>query len=279
MSSEKRKKSRHHQEPEPEAEPEKEPYPTATLTAVEAQSVKQVLDDVCFKLVVIGDSGVGKSAITFRFCDDVFHEDAVPTLGVDFKYSRVETAETPSRLARLQVWDTAGQDTFLSLTTSFYRSAAGVLLCFDLTNRLSFLHLPKWLERIHENTIGKDEKGGLPPIVVVGCKLDLAGDISKRPKGATGHVRTSSMNMRQVTSQEAATWCDQNGILCYFETSSKERTNVIEAFRHLATYIVKNTKLDSVSSGVSGSRSRRDQPVRPGDTVNNEKSEKKGCSC
>ena len=294
MPSEKKKKekrSKHdkHDKHEPTdetsttAEVEKAPStPTASLTAEQAQSVQQVLDDVCFKLLVIGDSGVGKSAITFRFCDDIFHEDAVPTLGVDFKYSRVETAEHPSRLARLQVWDTAGQETFLSLTTSFYRSAAGILLCFDLTSRLSFLHLPKWLERIHENTTGRDEKEGSTPtpIVVVGCKLDLAGDLSLRPSGAGGgHIRTSSMNLRQVSSQEAAAWCDQNGILCYFETSSKERTNVIEAFRHLATYIVKNTKLDSVSSGVAGSRSRRGQTVRPGDSVKPEKDEKPGCKC
>lgn len=132
------------------------------------------LDDICFKIVLVGDSGVGKSAVTFRFCDNVFFAEGAPTLGVDFKYSRIETSEAKPRTARLQIWDTAGQEAFLTLTTGFYRSAAGVVLCFDITNRMSFLHLDLWMQRIKDNCRRGVNDGQMPPIVLVGCKLDLA---------------------------------------------------------------------------------------------------------
>lgn len=257
--------------------------PTIPSKAERAAAIQQAvndinLDDICFKIVLIGDSGVGKSAVTFRFCDDIFFEEGVPTLGVDFKYTRIETAEKVPRTARLQVWDTAGQETFLTLTTGFYRSAAGVVLCFDLTSRLSFLHLDQWMQRIKDNCLRGAGDSKLPPIILVGCKLDLAkndpfsialsGSSSKAIPAATGssvfepnNIRNSKIKKeisesstfchRQVTEAEALAWCEANNVLCYFETSAKENTSIVEAFRHITTYIVQNAKMDTVVKGNS----------------------------
>ncbi|GET86585.1 small GTP-binding protein Rab7, putative [Leishmania tarentolae] len=90
------------------------------------------MEDLVYKIIVIGSVSVGKSNITSRFCDGAFYPDLVPTLGMDFKYRSCNTLEKNSRCVRLQVWDTSGQDDFVTLTTAFYRNCQGALLCFDL---------------------------------------------------------------------------------------------------------------------------------------------------
>eukprot|EP00744_Colponema_vietnamica_P012489 GILI01017527.1.p1 GENE.GILI01017527.1~~GILI01017527.1.p1 ORF type:complete len:391 (-),score=62.50 GILI01017527.1:151-1323(-) len=285
--------------------------PTIPSNAQRAAAIQQAvndinLDDICFKIVLIGDSGVGKSAVTFRFCDDIFFEEGVPTLGVDFKYTRIETAEKVPRTARLQVWDTAGQETFLTLTTGFYRSAAGVVLCFDLTNRLSFLHLDLWMQRVKDNCLRGSSDSKLPPIILVGCKLDLAkndpftitiganntsggtssvfeNNKSSKLKRELQEASSGSFCHRQVTEAEALAWCEANNVLCYFETSAKENTAVIEAFRHITTHIVQHTKMDSVAKGSSGAKGSGGgvnlRPKAAQSTNNGEKEPKPKKSC
>eukprot|EP00758_Cryptobia_borreli_P005781 Tbor_TRINITY_DN4987_c5_g1::TRINITY_DN4987_c5_g1_i1::g.9809::m.9809 len=234
----------------------------------EASPADLTLDDLCFKIILIGDSGVGKSAITFRFCDNVFYEYGAPTLGVDFKYTRVQTLEKVPRIARLQVWDTAGQDTFLTLTTSFYRSAAGILICFDLTNRETFLNLDRWMERV------KDNVGGvLPPIIVVGCKLDLA-----KSDSGNGSLGVPTLSLREVTEQEATAWCDENHVLGYFETSAKDRTNVDIAFQQLSTHVIRSTRMDEVEKGENRKITRILQRTLTGHQTSRKRKDK-GCSC
>jgi Rab family, other len=212
--------------------------------------------DLAYKLIVIGDSGVGKSNITMRFCDDKFFEDGVATLGIDFKYTTCrlisdhEDSEQPESV-RLQVWDTAGHDRFATLTAGFYRSCQGIMLCFDLTNRGSFARLDVWYSRVRENI----ER--LPPLILVGCKLDLVQDMSlhtpnpQTMPGTTGlMLRGDNYGFRQVDTAEAEAWAREHGALCYIETSAKENTNVRRAFEVLATCVAReSTSLPPTSGG------------------------------
>lgn len=259
-------------------------------------------EEYAYKLIVIGDSGVGKSNIAFRFCDDMFFADSVPTLGIDFKYTRCTTlpadlverstaalkgpdANTASAVAdhdaapqpsvRLQIWDTAGHDRFATLTSAFYRSCQGILLCFDLTNRSSFCHIDTWLGRVKEQ-VGEN----VPPLLLVGCKADLVGGpapstlvsrsddpakpktprrtssfsssvkrseglVSPNPDGIPGRsgllLRGENYSCRQVDAGEGLEWARANGAVCYLETSAKDNINVEFAFQLLATMVVRQT--------------------------------------
>ncbi|AAZ13227.1 small GTP-binding protein Rab7, putative [Trypanosoma equiperdum] len=186
-------------------------------------------EEPAYKIIVIGDVGVGKSNISSRFCDSIYYDDIVPTIGVDFKYCHTTTLEKHARTILLQIWDTSGQDRFVSLTTAYYRNCHGALICFDLTNRSSFEGIDAWFERLRSHC------PVLPPLILVGCKLDLVECSELHKEG------TSLGICRQVEKSEADAWAKRHGCLCYFETSSRNNTNVSEAFQHLGTYIVNNT--------------------------------------
>jgi Rab family, other len=204
------------------------------------------MEEHAYKLIVIGDSGVGKSNITLRFCDNRFFEDGVATLGIDFKYTTCalmadeRPSSAPKRLVRLQVWDTAGHDRFATLTAGFYRSCQGIMLCFDLTNRSSFEHLDVWHARVRENVGDR-----VPPVILVGCKVDLVEEAhvctpapQVRP-GTTGLLlRGDNYGFsRQVETAEAEAWARSHDALCYIETSAKMNVNVARAFELLATCV------------------------------------------
>ena len=163
-----------------------------------------------FRVIIVGDSSVGKTAISHRCVENVFYSEHVPTLGVDFKYCTFSADETgASQPIRLAVWDSAGQETFLSITQQFIRGADAAFLCYDITDTKSYQNaISNWRERI------AGEKGGNIKIVLVGCKCDLEG-------------------MRAVSKSEAAAWASQNNVP-FFETSAKENQNVRPAFSFLA---------------------------------------------
>ena len=98
-----------------------------------------------FKLLVVGDAGVGKTCLITRFVDDVFSSTCKSTIGVDFKAT---TIEMDGRPVQLQVWDTAGQERFRALTTSYYRGAHGVIMVYDVTDQSSFDHLTSWIKDV-----------------------------------------------------------------------------------------------------------------------------------
>eukprot|EP01065_Artemidia_motanka_P036143 TRINITY_DN44045_c0_g1_i1.p1 TRINITY_DN44045_c0_g1~~TRINITY_DN44045_c0_g1_i1.p1 ORF type:complete len:205 (+),score=39.19 TRINITY_DN44045_c0_g1_i1:62-676(+) len=193
-----------------------------------------------FKVIVLGESGVGKSALTLRLTDSVFFHDHAPTISMDF---RVHAMTVDNQVVRLQVWDTAGQEIFHSLATQFYRSADGVLLCFDLTERRTFHALPRWLERVHEHTSHS------PPCVVVGCKSDLR-------------------SRRVVAKDDAVAWAAGHrpeGVMGYVETSALEAENVELAFEQIIYAVLEREPLRAfsqppaagVSVGSGGSSRRR----------------------
>ncbi|XP_065212362.1 ras-related protein Rab-13 [Planococcus citri] len=101
-----------------------------------------------YKILVLGDSNVGKTCLVHRYCDDAYYDTYISTVGVDFKQKIIELDGSP---IKLQIWDTAGQERFRTLTTAYYRGAMGILLVYDVTNIESFNHLPYWIKTIQEN--------------------------------------------------------------------------------------------------------------------------------
>ncbi|CCW63555.1 unnamed protein product [Phytomonas sp. EM1] len=200
-------------------------------------------DELAYKIIVLGSVSVGKSNITCRFCDNKFYSDIVPTLGMDFKYTSCETLETKPRSVRLQIWDTSGQDQFVTLTTAFYRNCQGAMMCFDLSNRTSFDDLDTWYNLLEQNC------AKLPLLILVGCKLDLVQ--SKLGDQQQGLVLGSN---RQVSKSEGDAWARSHNCLCYIETSAKENTNVTQAFQQLVTFMAKDSKLcqKNTSRNLSG---------------------------
>ncbi|KAL3884346.1 hypothetical protein ACJMK2_024493 [Sinanodonta woodiana] len=101
-----------------------------------------------FKLLLIGDAGVGKAGVLSRFSDDSHNDTLVTTVGVDFK---VKTIDLDGKKVKLQMWDTAGQERFQTITTSYYRGAMGVMLVYDITNETSFENIKKWIKNVEEH--------------------------------------------------------------------------------------------------------------------------------
>jgi len=168
--------------------------------------------DYQFRLILIGDSTVGKSSLLRYFSDGKFAEVSDPTVGVDF-FARLVTVRDGARI-KLQLWDTAGQERFRSITKSYYRNSVGAVLAYDICNAESYKHIPMWL---------MEAKRHIEPhqatFLLVGCKRDL---------GVEGH--------REVSIQEAQALAEYHGIP-FLETSSKTGLNVEEAFTVISQQI------------------------------------------
>jgi len=166
--------------------------------------------DYLFKLLLIGDSGVGKSCLLLRFADDTYTESYISTIGVDFK---IRTIELEGKTIKLQIWDTAGQERFRTITSSYYRGAHGIIVVFDVTDQESFMNVKQWLHEIDRYACQNVKK------LLVGNKCDLA-------------------SKRAVPTEQAQEFADSLGIQ-YLETSAKNSTNVEKAFTTMAGQIRK----------------------------------------
>ncbi|XP_041462747.1 ras-related protein Rab-39B-like [Lytechinus variegatus] len=174
----------------------------------------EVIWEYQFRLILVGDSTVGKSSLLRRFCDGKFVEVSDPTVGVDFYARLIEVNVNPKTRVKLQLWDTAGQERFRSITTSYYRNSVGVMLVYDISNRQSFENLQEWLLEAQENVIYPHNT----TYMVVGHKTDLGED------------------MREVHREEGERFAFANGMK-FIETSAKACTNVEAAFSVMAKEI------------------------------------------
>ena len=103
--------------------------------------------DHLFKLLLIGDSGVGKTCLIIRFAEDNFNNTYISTIGIDFK---IHTVDIEGKKIKLQVWDIAGQEQFKTITTAYYRGAIGIILVYDITDEKSFENIQNWVKSIKE---------------------------------------------------------------------------------------------------------------------------------
>ncbi|KAK9095859.1 hypothetical protein Sjap_021356 [Stephania japonica] len=183
--------------------------------------------DYLFKLLLIGDSSVGKSCLLLRFADDSYVDSYISTIGVDFK---IRTVEKDGKTIKLQIWDTAGQERFRTITSSYYRGAHGIIIVYDVTEMESFNNVKQWLSEVDRYASDNVCK------LLVGNKCDL-------------------VDQKVVDTEVAKAFADELGIP-FLETSAKESINVEQAFLIMSGEI-KNRMGNQTSSSDS----------RPGGTV------------
>lgn len=167
--------------------------------------------DYCFKLIVIGDSAVGKSSFLSRYADHEFTQSTMPTIGVDFKVKTIDI-EPDKKVVKLMCHDTSGQERFKSITASYYHGAHGIILMYDITESITFRNILTWLKEI--------DKYGQPgtPMLLVANKCDL-------------------LKRREVTPEDGKELANQYG-MAYFESSARDNVNVDVVFTTLVKEII-----------------------------------------
>ncbi|KAG6649021.1 hypothetical protein CIPAW_07G184200 [Carya illinoinensis] len=188
--------------------------------------------DYLFKLLLIGDSGVGKSCLLLRFADDSYLDSYISTIGVDFK---IRTVEQDGKTIKLQIWDTAGQERFRTITSSYYRGAHGIIIVYDVTDQESFNNVKQWLSEIDRYASENVNK------LLVGNKSDLTAN-------------------KVVSFETAKAFADEIGIP-FMETSAKNATNVEQAFMAMATDIKNRMASQPMNNVRAPTVQIRGQPV------------------
>ncbi|XP_051251928.1 ras-related protein Rab-15 [Dicentrarchus labrax] len=171
--------------------------------------------DVLFRLIMLGDSGVGKTCMLRRFTDSEFDPSHISTIGVDFK---MKTLEIDGIKVRIQIWDTAGQERYQTITKQYYRRAQGIIFVYDITNMPSFQHLAKWASDVDESAPGTVQR------ILVGNKSDE-------------ELR------RQVTKDQGSKLAETYGME-FFETSASTSSNISESFTRVAELVLQAHKRD-----------------------------------
>ncbi|WZZ11045.1 hypothetical protein YC2023_096966 [Brassica napus] len=210
------------------------PSPTVTSIAAEEKEAPEIMAgykveddyDYLFKVVLIGDSGVGKSNLLSRFTKNEFNLESKSTIGVEFA---TRTLKVDEKVVKAQIWDTAGQERYRAITSAYYRGAVGALLVYDTTRRATFENVDRWLKELKNHTD--------PNIVVmlVGNKSDLR-------------------HLLAVPTEDGKSYAEQES-LCFMETSALEATNVEEAFAEVLTQIYRITSKKQMEAGEDGNGS------------------------
>lgn len=171
-------------------------------------AVKDEEYDYLFKVVLIGDSGVGKSNLLSRFTRNEFNLESKSTIGVEFA---TKSIQVDSKTVKAQIWDTAGQERYRAITSAYYRGAVGALLVYDISKHVTFENVERWLKELRDHA----EQNIV--IMLVGNKSDLR-------------------HKRAVTTEDAMAFAEANN-LAFIETSALDSTGVDEAFRQILTEI------------------------------------------
>ena len=194
---------------------------------IEEIDSKEVKEDYKLKLVVVGDSGVGKTNLIKRFANNTFNSNSKATVGVEFLS---KSFKINNRVFKIEIWDTAGQERYKSITAAYYKGAKGALAVYDITSKISFENIDKWMLEIKEKS-SKDLK-----LMIIGNKSDLKDG-------------------RQVTNEEAMRKAQDTGI-ALMETSALDSTNVKEAFYDLLKEMYKeiSAKIAKVEESLSDTK-------------------------
>jgi small GTP-binding protein len=210
------------------------------VSDLSCQNPRQMSDTPLIRIIVIGDTAVGKTQMMFRFTDDTFTAQGVQTIGVDFKAKLVNLNGIPHKI---QIWDTAGQERFRNITEAYYRKGHGIILVYDVSARQTFDNIPGWFDSIK----AKCEGLGPIPIVLVGNKADLEP---------------------AVPMEEGFQIATDHGAK-FFQTSAKDGSNIEDAFMECASAaaaaIANKQAGDRPSTGVElGQKAEGAQPKKKG---------------
>jgi Ras-related protein Rab-11A len=176
--------------------------------------------DYLFKVVLIGDSGVGKSNLLSRFTRNEFNLESKSTIGVEFA---TKSIHADGKTIKAQIWDTAGQERYRAITSAYYRGAVGALLVYDISKRISYENVSRWLKEL------RDHADQNIVIMLVGNKKDLR-------------------HLRQVSTDEAKAFCEQNKLF-FIETSALSDSNVTRAFETILKEIYRLISQKTVQAG------------------------------
>ncbi|KAH7577071.1 hypothetical protein ACOSP7_002182 [Xanthoceras sorbifolium] len=192
--------------------------------------------DYLFKLVLIGDSGVGKSNLLSRFTRNEFNLESKSTIGVEFA---TKSLKIDAKVIKAQIWDTAGQERYRAITSAYYRGAVGALLVYDVTRHATFANVGRWLKELREHTD--------PNMIVmlIGNKSDLR-------------------HLVAVSTEDGKAFAEKES-LYFMETSALDATNVENAFSEVLTQIYKVVSKRAVETGGAGASSNL--PSK-GETIN-----------
>jgi len=180
--------------------------------------------DYLFKVVLIGDSGVGKSNLLSRFTRNEFNLESKSTIGVEFATRSIQTED--NKTIKSQIWDTAGQERYRAITSAYYRGAVGALLVYDIAKHVTYENVERWLKEI------RDHADSNIVIMLVGNKSDLR-------------------HLRAVPTEEAKAFAEKNS-LSFIETSALDSTNVEAAFQNILTEIYRIVSHKALASGGGG---------------------------
>ncbi|XP_061634822.1 ras-related protein Rab-11B-like isoform X1 [Phyllopteryx taeniolatus] len=190
--------------------------------------------DFLFKVVLIGDSGVGKSNLLSRFTRNEFNLESKSTIGVEFA---TRSLQVDGKTIKAQIWDTAGQERYRAITSAYYRGAVGALLVYDIAKHLTYENVERWLKEL------RDHADNNIVIMLVGNKSDLR-------------------HLRAVPTDEARAFAEKN-TLSFIETSALDSTNVEEAFKNILTglQLAGNRFRVDIASRPKSARSDSSTPV------------------
>lgn len=196
--------------------------------------------DYLFKVVLIGDSGVGKSNLLSRFTRNEFNLESKSTIGVEFA---TRSIQVDGKTIKAQIWDTAGQERYRAITSAYYRGAVGALLVYDIAKHLTYENVERWLREL------RDHADANIVIMLVGNKSDLR-------------------HLRAVPTDEAKSFAETNQ-LSFIETSALDSTNVETAFHNILTEIYRIVSQKQLPDGpAAGGRPGGGDPINLGATQN-----------
>jgi small GTP-binding protein len=210
-----------------------------------SSSAEAVEPDLVVKIIIVGDSGVGKTNIISQFARKKFNPGSKTTIGVEFVS---KTFEVHGKVVRAQIWDTAGQERYRSVASAYYKGASGAIVVYDITSSTSFASVGRWLEEVRQTA----DDGVL--ITLIGNKADLA-------------------DSRSVTTEDGSKYAERNSLL-FMEASALSGDNVNECFQELVAEIVTRgkAKIGEIKKSTSAPA-----PVSVGGVAINSDSEKSCC--